>query len=60
MSEADEAANFLLSTDSYIVSGLGRLDFSVEGFRVDAQGSREIGHEILPENAVELNTPQAG
>jgi hypothetical protein len=46
MSESDEVANFLLSTDSYIAFALGRLNFTVEGFRVDTKGYREIGHKI--------------
>lgn len=46
MAEADEVADFLLSMESYIVFALGRLDFVVEGFRVDTQGYREIGHKI--------------
>jgi len=46
MTEADEVADFLLSTESYIVYALGRLNFSVEGFRIDIEGYREIGHKI--------------
>ena len=46
MAEAEEVADFLLSTESYIAHALGRLNFSVEGFRVDTQGYREIGHKI--------------
>jgi hypothetical protein len=46
MSEADEVADFLLSTESYVVFALGRLEFSLDGFRVDREGYREIGHKI--------------
>lgn len=46
MAEADEVADFLLSTESYIFFALGRLNFRVEGFRIDIQGYREIGRKI--------------
>ena len=46
MAESDEVAGFLLSTESYIVFALDRLDFCVEAFRVDTEGYREIGHKI--------------
>ena len=46
MAEADEVADFLLSSEGYVVYALGRLDFRVEGFRIDIEGYREIGHKI--------------
>ena len=46
MTEADEVSNFLLSTENYIVFALGRLDFRLQGFRIDIEGYREIGHKI--------------
>ncbi len=44
--EATEVADFLLSTESYIVFALGRLNFHVGGFRIDTECYREIGHKI--------------
>lgn len=44
--EAQQVVDFLLSQESYIVFGLGKLNFTLEGFRVDTEGYREIGHKI--------------
>ncbi|NNK64701.1 MAG: hypothetical protein HKO98_15990, partial [Gemmatimonadetes bacterium] len=51
--EATEVADFLLSEESYITFGLGKLNFTLAGFRVDTQGYREIGHKIR-QGAIEV------
>ena len=46
MSLQDDVANFLLSDERYITLGLSRLNFSLDGCRVDTEGYREIGNMI--------------
>jgi large exoprotein involved in heme utilization and adhesion len=46
MSLGDDVANFLLSNDTSITYALGKLEFSLDSFRVDYEGYREIGHQI--------------
>ena len=38
---------FLLSRGNSIRRALDRLDFEIEGFRIDPAGFREIGHKFL-------------
>jgi hypothetical protein len=51
--EAIEVANFLRSEESYVVFGLGKLNFTLAGFRVDTEGYREIGDKVR-QGAIEV------
>jgi len=42
----DDVASFLLSTDTSVQYGLSRLQFSVDGMRVNSEGYAEMGHKI--------------
>ena len=44
MSEAEDVASFLLSTDANTTFAISKLDFSIGPFRIDADGYREMGH----------------
>lgn len=46
MSLGEIVSGFLLSTDPSVTFAMGKLEFSVDTFRVDYEGYREIGHKI--------------
>ena len=56
--ESTEIADFLLSDESSITTALGKLNFTLGGFRVETKGYREIGHKIR-QGAIEVRAVQS-